>query len=155
MGKAEMEIKECQAVEFNDIVSLMQTEHCATRHLAPEYLEGFLRAVDENGHLVGVIGSQWYPPLGIVTSLAISSETERPRIARLLNQKLEQWFIAHNVDELYILCTSDIELLALGYELVDYEEEIPTAVFDCLHNPDFDCQKPYFLGIKKLAANPR
>jgi amino-acid N-acetyltransferase len=72
--------------------------------------------VRENGKLVGVVGLELYPPVGLLRSLAVTPNHRGHRLAQALVAHVEAVGISRHVTSLYLLTTTAEPFFAkLGY----------------------------------------
>lgn len=143
-----MEIRSCKPQEFQQILQLVQESKQPTSTLGPYYLEGFMEAIEDE-QLMGVIGSQTYPPFGLITHLAIRPECSKPEVAKKLTEALESWAHRKGVSELYLLVKEHDQLHQLGYKKVE-RKLTPNTIFQCLLGKEFADLQDFYLGKKLL-----
>lgn len=107
--------------EFVAITALLKSRGLPVDDLTAAALVHFLVARGD-GRIVGVVGLEAYPPVGLLRSLAVHPAWERRGIGGMLVNAMERHARSCGIDRLYLLTSTAAAFFeARGYQLVPRE----------------------------------
>jgi amino-acid N-acetyltransferase len=97
-----MSIRRARGEDLRAVLALLE-ENDLPAEGATEHLGSFFVAEDERGAIIGVIGLEAYPPMGLLRSLAVERDHRGRGIAAALCERLLRHAREVGLEEIYLL----------------------------------------------------
>lgn len=143
-----MEFTACTKSDYPALVNIMKKHGLDTGYIGPEYLDGFFSAKNDDNEMIGIIGSQTFPPYALVFVQAIDGLSLQT--CQQLHQTMQTWAQKSGIEELYFLAESDEQLINSGYQVCD-KTRAPGCILDNLQFLPLKCQQSFELGKRLLS----
>lgn len=121
-----MKIIQANQTHRSTIIELLKTEKLPVDDLPGNFDHFFVAIIDEV--VVGAIGLELYPPLGLLRSMVVRKDYRNQKIAAALVETLEKHAGNLNIDAIYLLTeTASTWFNRKNYQLVE-RTEVPDAI---------------------------
>ena len=131
MESTPVTISRAEPAVLEEFLSLLDTVDLPHDGVA-EYLDGFLTARDNKGHVVGCIGMERYGRLGLLRSAAVAPYLQRSGLGTKLTEAILQEAAEQGMSEVLLLTITVMDFFSKNFDFTvvsrdSYEERLASS----------------------------